>query len=487
MSLQDKTISGFFWSFLQQVGGRGISFLITILLARMLTPADFGLIAMITVFIQISQTLVNGGFSLALIQKKDVDNEDYSSVFYINLIVSCVSYLVIYIAAPFVADFYEQPVLVLLIRVLATVFIINAFSYVQEAFLSKSLRFKSLMLVHIPSNIIGGIVSVAMAVLGFGVWSIVGMQLASRFSYAVQIWYYSKWRPLLSFNKTKAKGLFFFGYKLMLSDIFNALYNNIFVVIIGKFFNINIVGYYQTAYTMVDAPSSTISGVLQNVTFPVFSSIQDDLVKLKIGYKRVMKLSFFLIAPVFVFAGILAVPLFRFFFTEKWLPAVPYFQWLCIGGIFGPLIVCNLNIVNVIGRSDLFLKLELIRKVITIVAIVIVIPYGITALLLTQALSILFTYILFSSVAGRFIKYNFLEQLKDILPTILLCVTAGVTIIFVDNSLKVFSDIVRLIVSFFIGSILYGLVAKYLKFSQFVDLQNLFLEKILKRISVKNN
>ncbi|MEO5990758.1 MAG: lipopolysaccharide biosynthesis protein, partial [Ferruginibacter sp.] len=365
---------------------------------------------------------------------------------------------------------------------LATVFIINAFSYVQEAFLTKNLRFKSLMLVHIPSNIIGGIASIVMAMVGFGVWSIVGMQLTSRFAYAVQIWFYSKWRPLLSFNKTKAKGLFFFGYKLMLSDIFNALYNNIFVVIIGKFFPINIVGYYQTAYTMVDAPSSTITGVLQNVTFPIFSSIQDDLAKLKAGYKRIMRLAFFIIAPVFIFAGVLAIPLFRFFFTQKWLPAVPYFQWLCIGGIFGPLIIYNLNIVNVIGRSDLFLKLEVTRKIISIIAIVIVIPYGITALLLSQALTTLFTYFLFSYVAGRFINYNFVEQLKDIFPTILLCITVGSITIFIDNSLLLFSDIVRLLSSFFIGFVIYGLLAKYLKFPQFSELQILFREKFLKRL-----
>lgn len=481
MSLRDKTISGIFWSFLQQAGGRGISFLITIVLARLLSPQDFGLIGILMIFIQISQTLVNGGFRLALIQKKEVDDEDYSSVFYINLVVSCVAYLLIYITAPFIAVFYNQPILTDLVRLLALVFIINAFSYVQEAHLNKDLRFKTLMFIHLPSNIFGGVVSIGMAMLGFGVWSIVAMQLLTRLAYAIQIWIYSKWKPLFSFNKNKAKNLFSFGYKLMISDIIHTIYNNIYVVIIGKFFPVSVVGYYQNSFTMVDAPSSTITGVLSVVTFPIFSSIQDDLKKLKKGYKTVMQQAFFWICPFYVFLGFLAIPLFRFIFTEKWLPSVPFFQWLCVWGILAPMIIYNLNIVNVIGRSDVFLKLELTRKIISIVAIIFVIPYGITALLIVQAISTVFTFLLFSYFAGRFIQYTMIEQVKDILPTLLLSFAIGLIVFFIDQSIKNLTDIVRLIIGFLTGWGVYLLLAKYFKFIPFIDFKNIFQNKILQK------
>ncbi len=486
MSLLDKTISGIFWSFLQQVGGRGISFLITIVLTRLLTPHDFGLIGIIMIFIQISQTLINGGFSMALIQKKMVDNEDYSSVFYINLVVSCVSYLLIYFTAPFISNFYSQPILTSLIRVLAIVFFINAFSYVQEAQLIKELRFKTLMVIHIPSNILGGVVGMVMATFGCGVWSIVGIQLATRFSYTVQIWFYSKWKPLYSYNKTKAKGLFSFGFKLMVSDIIHTIYNNIYIVIIGKFFTISAVGYYQNSYTMVDAPSSTITGVLSNVTFPIFSSIQDDLKKLKEGYRRIMQQAFFWICPAFVLAGCLATPMFRFIFTDKWLPGVPYFQWLCVVGVFAPLIIYNLNIVNVIGRSDVFLKLEVIRKVISTIAIIIVIPYGIKALLIVQAVSAIFTFTLFSYFAGRFIQYPITEQVMDLFPTLLLSLLIGSCVFLIDHSFINLPDIIRLIIGFVTGGVFYLLFAKYFKFLPYVDFKNIFQTKILQKLSTKN-
>lgn len=485
-SLRDKTISGIFWSFLQQAGGRGISFLITIILARLLSPQDFGLIAILMIFIQISQTLVNGGFSLALIQKKEVDDEDYSSVFYINLVVSCAAYMIIYVTAPFIAVFYNQPILTLLLRILSLVFIINAFSYVQEAHLNKDLRFKTLMFIHLPSNIFGGAVSIGMAMLGFGVWSIVALQLVTRLAYAIQIWIYSKWKPLFSFNKHKAKNLFSFGYKLMISDIIHTIYTNIYIVIIGKFFPVSTVGYYQTAYTMVDAPSSTITGVLSGVTFPIFASIQDDTNKLKEGYRSIMQQVFFWICPAFLLAGFLATPMFRFIFTDKWLPAVPYFQWLCVVGVFAPLIIYNLNIVNVIGRSDVFLKLELIRKAVSIIAIIIVIPYGIKALLIVQAASIIFTYFLFSFFAGRFIQYTMREQLQDIFPTLLLSFVIGVLVLVIDHYIMYLSDLIRLVIGFVTGGILYLSVAKLFKFSPLRDFKNVFQNKILQKLPSRN-
>src|SRR5690625_1617749 len=265
-SLRDKTISGIFWSFLQKVGSRGISFVVMILLARLLTPKDFGLIGMLTIFIQISQSLVNGGFKFALIQKKDADEKDFSSVFWINLIVSTTLYLLIFLSAPLIADFYNQPILTQLVRILSLIVIINAFSIVQETRLVKNIRFRTLMMVHLPSTLFDGIIGVTLAYLNFGVWSLIFYQLINRLAFAVQIWIYAKWKPLFSFDRHKVSKLFSFGGRLMISGIVTKIYNNIFLVIIGKFYPVSSVGYYQNSFNLVSTPSGTLTEVLKNVS-----------------------------------------------------------------------------------------------------------------------------------------------------------------------------------------------------------------------------
>jgi O-antigen/teichoic acid export membrane protein len=458
------------WSLLQKAGSRGIAFVVLILLARLLTPRDFGLIGMLMIFIQISQTIVDGGFNLALIQKKDTDEEDYSSVFYINLVVSSVLYLIIFFGAPFIADFYNQAELTVLTRVLATVFIINAFSYVQEARLTKEMHFKKLMIIHIPSTIIGGVASVLMAFAGFGVWSLVAMQVITRLAYAIQIWIYARWKPLFSFNTVKAKGLFSFGGKLLISRVLTTIYNNIFTVIIGKFYPVSSVGYYQNAFNLANTPSATITNVLSKVTFPIFASIQDDDIRLKKGYQRVMQQAFFWICPMYVFAAVLAEPLFQLLFTSRWLPAVPYFQWLCIVAIFQPLNTYNLNIVNVKGRSDVFLRLQMIRRTVTIIAVIAVFPLGINALLIVQAASSVFTFLLFSHYAGRFIKYSLKEQVADILPIILLSVGVGTVAYLLDRNLSM-PDLIRVVGGLSISCLLYYLLVKQFKLTAFEDIR----------------
>lgn len=476
-----------FWSLIQKVGGKGISFLIMILLARLLTPKDFGLIGLVMVFIQVSQVVIEGGFNLALIQKKDTDEEDYSSVFYINLAVSIFLYLVLFTAAPYIADFYHQHSLINLTRAFSFVFIINAFSYVQEARLTKEVKFKTLMFIHIPSTIIGGIVSIVMAFNGFGVWSIIILQLVTRLAYTIQIWIYAKWVPLRSFNLKTAKNLFSFGGKLLASNIINTFYNNIFLVVIGKFYSLSDVGYYQNAFNIAYTPSGTFTNVLSSVSFPIFSSIQDDNKKLKKGYKKVMEQAFFWICPAYVLAGVLARPLFLLVFTEKWLPAVPYFQILCVGAILQPLYVYNLNILNVKGRSDMFLKLETTRRVITIIALIAVFPLGIWGLLTVQATGEVFTYLLFAHFSGKYIEYNLSEQIKDLMPIFLLSIGIGAIVFIINYFSDGLPNLIQLILGLSIGIILYWLFARAFKISAYKDFTQIFREKLLSPVLLKIN
>jgi O-antigen/teichoic acid export membrane protein len=436
---------------------------------------------MLSIFIQLSQTMIDGGFNLALIQKEKADEEDYSSVFYINLSISLILYALLFVIAPYIARFYQQPTLTILTRVLSLIFVFNAFSYVQEARLRKELRFKTLMFVHIPSTIIGGLTSVLLAWLGFGVWSLVAMQVLTRFFYSVQIWIYSKWRPLLYFNRRKAYKLFSFGGKLFVSRIFTTLYNNMFLVIIGKFYPVNNVGFYQNAFNLSNTPSSTLTSVLGSVTFPVFSTIQNDLARLKVGYKKAMQQVFFWVCPIYVFAGVLAEPIFEVLFTKRWLPAVPYFQWLCIVAIVQPLTTYNLNIVNVRGRSDLFLKLQSIRRVITIAAIAIVFPLGIHALLVVQAASSIFAFLLFSYYAGRFINYGLMEQLTDICPILILSIGVGALLFGINFSLAHVNPVIKVALGFGTGVTAYWLVSKNIGLDAFKDFENIVKTKINKR------
>lgn len=467
---------------LQKIGGRGIAFLVMILLARLLTPKAFGLIGMLMIFIQLSKTLVDGGLKMALIQKKNTNERDYSSVFYINLVISLVLYLIIFFTGPLIANFYQQPILAPLVRVLSLDLIINAFSLIQETRLTKKFHFKTLAIIHIPSTILGGIGSILMAIFNYGVWSIVAFWLINRFTYTAQIWIYSAWKPLLTFKWQRIKSLFAFGGNLLIARIIGVIYDNLFLVVIGKFYPLKSVGYYQNSYQLTKRPSGTFTSALNSVIFPAFSSIQDDNKRLKSGYKRVIQQAFFWICPAYTFASVLAYPLFGFIFGPQWLPAVPYFRWLCVMAIMSPLCTYNLNILNVKGRSDVFLKLQLIRRGITIIAVISVFSFSITALLIVQAASSIFTYFLFSYFSGKFINYYFSEQIKDVMPILLLSLVTGLIIFLLDQQLFALPNFIRLIIGTTVGISIYWLVSHWLSLSPYMDFREIFREKILSNL-----
>lgn len=485
-SLKDKTISGVFWSFLQKVGSRGVQFVVTIVLARLLTPADFGLIGMLAIFIALSQTLVQAGFSQALIQKKDTDEEDYSSVFYINLVMSLVLYAILYVAAPYIADFYDQPELINLTRVLSLVFVINSLGYVQETRLKKSLDFKKLMYVHLPSTVLSGVVAVIMAYTGFGVWSLVAQRLVMRGAFAVQLWIYSKWTPLWRFNKEKAKRLFSFGGRLMLSGVIHTVFDNLYQIVIGKFFPTQMLGYYENSNKLTKTPTSTISSVLNSVAFPAFSSIQDDNVKLRRGYKKIMQQVLFWLTPLLIIAAILAEPLIRFVLGDQWLPAVPFFQILCLARIFSPLTTYNLNLVNVKGRSDVYLKLEIIKKLFLGVGVAVAIPFGVYALVFFKLIFQIVVYFINSYYSGKFIGYPTWAQIKDIAPVLMIAGITGGLVFGIDFSIRETSDFLRLILGSVSGALLFWGLAYFSKLEPYDDFKDVIAEKFLKRFKRHN-
>ena len=401
MSLTQKTLGGFFWAFLERFGAQALQMVIFIVLARILAPEAFGLIGMLAVFIAVSQSITDSGFGQALIQKKDTDEIDYSSVFYINLLVSGFIYLLLYLSAPYIASFYSQPELTALVRVLGLRFIISAFSMVQITKLTKEVRFKKLMFARLPSTLLGGIAGIWAAMTGFGVWSLVIQQLTYITSYSLQVWIQSKWLPKWVFDWSRVKSLFDFGSKMMVEGVLSSIYQNLYELMIGRYFSTAQVGFYTQANKLKQVPVQNISNALGRVTFPVLAEIQHDDVRLKGAYKKVVRQIFLIISPVMVGGIVLAEPLFRMVLTEKWLPAVPYFQWLCVSGLFYPVNAYNLNILKVKGRSDLFLYLGLVKKGIAILGMFIFIQFSVLALVIYRAFYSIFACLLYTSPSPR--------------------------------------------------------------------------------------
>ena len=469
MSLKNQALSGVKWTFIQQVGVQGIGFVISIILARLLTPKEFGLIGMIYIFIGIGNTLLNAGMGSSLIRSKEeeLDEADYSTVFYFNLVVSLVIYGAIFLLAPYIALFYKQPLLTSLVRWLSLILIINAFALIQQTRLTKLMDFKTQAKVAIPALIIGGIIGVSMAYMGYGVWSLIAFNVAKAFFSALFFWLQSKWHPLWVFHPEKFKKHFHFGYKLTLSGLLDTIYSNAYNIVIGKFFLPAQVGFYQRAKALTMYPVGTISAIMGKVTYPLFSKIQDDNIRLKSVYKKILQMNIFVLAPVLMTAGVLATPLFRFLLTDKWLPAVPYFQILLITGLLYPIHAFNLNILNVKGRSDLFLKLEIVKKLLVTFAIIIALNFGIYGLLWSSVATSILAFFINTHYSGRLINYSAWEQIKDIIPLILLSVIVGISVYFFDRLIVNYSDFVRL----FAGSLLS--IMLYLCLSYFTKMDSL--------------
>ncbi len=390
----------------------------------------------------------------SLIRSKNPDQLDYSTVFLTNLMISVSVYLITYLSAPFIAQFYNQEILKDILRLYALTFVIRSFVAVHIAKLTKEMNFKTQMILQIPSTIVGAIVGVTMAYLGYGVWSLVWLHITQSIVYTLQIWIFIPWRPSFVFNKRRFKYHFNFGYKLTLSGLLDTVYNDAYRIVIGKFFTPAAVGFFNQAETMRLFPVQQISSVMGKVTYPLFSNINGDA-QLKNAYKSTMKLILFAVIPIMLILIVVAKEGFLLLFGEKWLPAVPYFQVLATASIIRPISSYNLNILKVKGRSDLFLKVEIIKKIIGVIGIAVALPFGIMALVISlTAVSFLFVFINMF-YCGKLINYSVLNQIKDVVKLFLAGFTAFVTSFFMREYLIIYTQnnlLIILIISFvFIG------------------------------------
>lgn len=482
MSLKKQALSGVFWTAAQQFGTQGIRFFVSIVLARILLPEEFGLIAMLGVFMGLGSALINGGLTSSLIRSPELDEEDFSTVFFFNLIGSIFIYLVVFFSAPLIASFFDQDLLIDIVRVYSVTFIIDAFSTVQSTRLTKLMDFKTQMKVSIPSLIMGSLVGIIMAYQGYGVWSLVWSSIVQSIAGSAQLWYWSKWMPLWIFNVKKFKYHFNFGVKLMFSNVLNTIFVNANTLLIGKFFAPAQVGFYNRANNLQKLPVEVVISVITKVSYPLFSAIQNDNIRLKGIYKKIMQMVIYLVAPTLILMAVLAEPLFRFLITEKWLPAVPYFQILCFNGILYPLHAYNLQILNVKGRSDLFLKLSLFKRSLSLIVMLVSVQFGIFALLYAQAALSFVGFFINAHYTKKFLAYSALEQLKDIFPIIILSLSCATLVFILDFYLKTADqmDIVRLLIGSFVGWGSYAVLSYMTKLEPFTEFRNLLNKNVFK-------
>lgn len=427
-SLKSRAIRGLLWSGLDGISQQALVLGIGIILARLLDPADFGLIGMLAIFMAVARNVLDSGFGQALIQKKDATEVDTCSVFYFSIVVGVIATGLLYLVAPAIADFYGQPALTVLTRVMALNIIINSFALVPTTLLSRHIDFKTQTKISLVATSASGAVGVTLAFLGFGVWSLVIQQITVNGLKTILVWCLSTWRPSLRFSLKALRTMFTFGSRLLASGLLNTIFDNLYIVVIGRLFSPSQLGFYSRARTMQQMPTATFSEMVTRVIFPVFSAVQDDATKLKRGLQKIVGGVVAIHFPIMVGLAVVARPLVKVLLTEKWLPSVPYLQLLCLAGLLFPLHVVNLDILKAKGRSDLFFRLEIIKKILVVVAIVVTYRWGILGLIAGQIVVSVLAYYLNTYYVGKLIEYPISEQIRDLLPYLAIAGVMGAAV-----------------------------------------------------------
>lgn len=485
MSLKDKTVSGVGWSAIDSLARYGITFVVSIVLARLLSPDEYGLIGILTIFINLFNVIVDGGFTTALIRKKNASDDDYCTVFYINLVVSFLLAAVLFLCAQPIATFFERTELVLLTRVMASIVIINALGIVQKARLTKQINFRLQTKISIISSIASGVIGIFMAYAGFEVWALVGQQVSNQFISTVMLWLSNKWLPKLIFSWSSFNDLWSFGWKLLISGVIGSLSDDIYQAVIGKSFSPQSLGYYSRAHHFTSIFSSNITTIVKRVSFPVLSTLQDDPVRLKEGYRRVIKIT---MLPTFVLMlGLAAVakPLILVLLGEKWLTSVSYLQIICLYAMMNPLHALNLNAIHVVGRSDLTLKLKIIKTFLSLIPISLgIFLNNIYYMLLGSLFINYFAYFLNTYYSGPLLNYMIIEQIKDVLPSFRIALLMAIPVY--GLSFISINEFVLLPLQLLIGFVMVFVLCESFKLPEYLEIKQIIIQ-YLKKVKTKRN
>lgn len=429
-SLKDKTVKGVGWSAVDNIAGHIVTFIVSVVLARILSPEHYGLIGIIAIFTEVCQTLINAGFTTALIRKKDATDDDYNTVFIVNLAMSLMLYTIIFFCSPFIADFFRNEKLVALTRVSSLSMIIGALALVQRTRLTKRIDFKSQTKITITASICSGLVGIVMALLGFGVWALVAQTLTSQILKTVFLWLVNKWIPSIRFSSKSFHELFGFGWKMLASNILDTVWKELYQVIVGRFYSPATLGQYTRANGFSKLLSKNLTSVIQRVTYPVLSNIQDDKERMVRAYRKMIKITMFITAISMFFLGAISEPLLYCLIGPKWHEAAVYLPLICVSASTYPLQAINLNMLQVKGRSDLFLGLEIIKKIIALGPLFIGAFIGILPMLYTSIIGVIISFFLNSHYSGRMIGYSSWMQIKDVAPSYGIATTISLSVYF---------------------------------------------------------
>lgn len=423
--IKAKVIISLFWKLMERVGTHGIQFVVQIILARLLLPEEYGTIAIIAIFISFANVFVQYGFNTALIQKKNADETDFSSVFFLSLLVAGVFYLILFFTAPLIAGFYENPALTSLLRVLAITLFVGGLNSIQNAVVARKLEFRKLFFSSLGAMLVSGLVGIVMAYNGYGSWALVAQQLSNQIMIAIILWFTVKWRPLLLFSMVRLKELFSFGWKLLVSALINMLYMDSQGLIIAKIYSPIMLGYFNRGQQFPALIVSNINGSIQSVMFPALSQQQENVQRVKEMVRRAIITSSFLIFPMMVGLAVIAEPLVKILLTDKWLPCVPFLQISCAAYALLPIHTANLQAINALGRSDIFLKLEIVKNVVGLMILGISLFYGIYAIAVGMFISSVTSSFINAYPNKKLLNYSYLQQIKDIFPSLVLALIMG--------------------------------------------------------------
>lgn len=432
MSNKNKVVSNMIWRFAERCGAQGVAFIVSLVLARLLDPETYGIVALVTVFTAILQVFVDSGMANALIQKKNADDLDFSTAFYFNLTVCIVLYLGMFFAAPLIADFYNMPDLTPVVRVLSLTIVVSGVKNVQQAYVSRHLKFKLFFFATLGGTVGAAIIGIIMAYCGMGVWALVAQQLFNVILDTIILWITVKWRPKAMFSMERLKGLFGYGWKLLVSGLLDTVYNNVRQLIIGKFYSSADLAFFNKGKQFPNLIITNINTSIDSVLLPVISTAQDDLTRVKAMTRKAIKTSSFVIWPLVMGMAACAEPIVRILLTDKWLPCVFYLQIFCFTYGFWPVHTANLNAIKAVGRSDIFLKLEIQKKIIGVISILVALPFGVQAIAIAYGLTSPINALINSRPNRSLLNYGYREQIIDMLPSMLLSGFMGVVVYFMN-------------------------------------------------------
>lgn len=482
-SLKKKTLGGFIWRFAERCGAQGVQFVVSIILARLLMPEAFGTISLMMVFINILSVFIDSGMGSALIQKKDADDLDFSTVFYFNLFMCSFMYLILFLCAPLIAEFYNNSELTLLVRVIGLSLLFSGVKSIQQAYVFKNMLFKNFFFSTLIGTIISAVVGITVAYKGYGVWALISQNLTNNVIDMIIIWCLVKWQPKWMFSFERLKGLFSYGWKLLASALLDTGYNQLRTLIIGKVYSTADLAYYTKANNFPSIIITNVNSSIDSVLLPSMSSVQDSVESVKGMTRRAMKTSIYVMAPLLMGLAACGQSVISILLTDKWLPSYPFMVIFCITYVFYPVHTANLNAIKALGRSDLFLKLEIIKKVVGIAAILITFKISVMAMAYSLLVTSVLSQIINSWPNKKLMNYSYIEQLKDILPGILLAAFMG-GCVYCVNFLHL-NNWLTLIIQVPLGVIIYIGLSALFKLESFTYVLNMIKPVLLNNFRKK--